>query len=210
MTSIPIYLAIARTGGAEQAGTDYGSVVVTGTHEKTAALEATAVPLPAGLLRWQARKAIAAVLHDHGWRVAGMWDDRSRDVTWSVTVERIVTCAFCGTEIWWRIPLRLAGRPGVLGGWCDTDLDDFCDVRGKGGGPHEPRKLAGERTADSAGDAGTGPGASSREPRAAALVLLERMREVRGHIEDMPDGERVWILGALAGALESALDPEAQ
>jgi hypothetical protein len=46
------------------------------------------------------------------------------------------------------------------------------------------------------------------EPRATALALLNRMREVRGHIEDMDDDERVFMLGALTGALESALGQE--
>jgi hypothetical protein len=33
-------------------------------------------------------------------------------------------------------------------------------------------------------------------------ALVARMREVRGHVEDMPADERVFMLGALAGALE--------
>ena len=49
--------------------------------------------------------------------------------------------------------------------------------------------------------------AGEDEPRATSLALLERMREVRGHIEDMGDDERVFMLGALTGALESALGP---
>lgn len=44
------------------------------------------------------------------------------------------------------------------------------------------------------------------EPRATAHALLERMREVRGHIEDMGEDERVFMLGALTGALEAALE----
>jgi hypothetical protein len=47
--------------------------------------------------------------------------------------------------------------------------------------------------------------AGEDEPRATAVALLERMREVRGHIEDMGEDERVFMLGALTGALESAL-----
>jgi hypothetical protein len=142
MTSIPIYLAVARIGGAEQTS-GFGSVTVTGTHEKTAAaLEPTAVPLPAGLSRWQARLAIAAVLHEHGWRIAGKWDDCLGDVAWSVTTERVITCFYCGTEIWWRIPLRLVSVPGVVGGWCDADLGDVCT--GTSEGAHEPRHSAEE------------------------------------------------------------------
>lgn len=33
--------------------------------------------------------------------------------------------------------------------------------------------------------------------------LLARIIEVRGHIEDMGDDERLWMLGALAGAMEA-------
>jgi hypothetical protein len=36
-------------------------------------------------------------------------------------------------------------------------------------------------------------------------ALIERMSEVRGHIEDMPGDERVFMLGALTGALERHL-----
>jgi hypothetical protein len=36
-------------------------------------------------------------------------------------------------------------------------------------------------------------------------ALIARMREVRGHIEDMGEQERVYMLGALTGALERHL-----
>ena len=39
-------------------------------------------------------------------------------------------------------------------------------------------------------------------------ALVARMEEVRGHIEDMGDDERVFMLGALTGALERHLDAE--
>jgi hypothetical protein len=39
-------------------------------------------------------------------------------------------------------------------------------------------------------------------------ALVARMKEVRGHIEEMPDAERVFMLGALCGALERHLDSE--
>ena len=45
--------------------------------------------------------------------------------------------------------------------------------------------------------------ADGAEPRATAVALLERMREVP--IEDMDADEREFMLGALTGALESAL-----
>jgi hypothetical protein len=38
--------------------------------------------------------------------------------------------------------------------------------------------------------------------------LVGRMKEVRDHIEDMGDDERVFMLGALTGALERHLDAE--
>jgi hypothetical protein len=140
-TSIPIYLCIARTGGSEQEAGEAGALAVTGTNETANALGVLDLPPLAGLSRWETRQAIAAVLHEHGWRVAGKWDDCLGDVAWAVTVERVVTCIHCGTEIWWRIPLRFSGRSDVVGGWVDTDLDDFCDTRG-GGAPHEPRTTA--------------------------------------------------------------------
>jgi hypothetical protein len=138
MTSVPIYLAVAGIAGPDG---EPGGVCVTGAHEKSAALEWVPVTLPAGISHHEARTAVAAVLREHGWRVAGKWDDHFGE-SWSVTVERIATCFHCGAEIWWRIPLRFASRPDVLGEWCDTDLDDFCDSRGTAGGPHEPRRLA--------------------------------------------------------------------
>ncbi len=39
-------------------------------------------------------------------------------------------------------------------------------------------------------------------------ALVARMKEVREHIEDMGDDERVFMLGALCGALERHLDAE--
>ena len=133
MTSVPIYLAITRFDGDGEPG----GVTVTGTHETTAALGVTSVPLRRGLTRWETRLAVAAVLHDNGWRVAGKWDDCLGDVSWAVAVERVITCLHCGTEIWWRIPQRLAGVSGILGGWCDASLDDIC--AGTTERAHEPR-----------------------------------------------------------------------
>jgi hypothetical protein len=43
---------------------------------------------------------------------------------------------------------------------------------------------------------------------ATERALVARMQEVRGHIEDMGDDERVFMLGALCGALERHLDAE--
>jgi hypothetical protein len=40
-------------------------------------------------------------------------------------------------------------------------------------------------------------------------ALVARMREFLGHIEDMGDEERLFMLGALTGALERRLDPPA-
>ena len=39
-------------------------------------------------------------------------------------------------------------------------------------------------------------------------ALVARMKEVRGHIEDMGASERAFMLGALTGALERHLDAE--
>lgn len=44
-------------------------------------------------------------------------------------------------------------------------------------------------------------------PEQTARELVARMREVRGHIEDMGDDERAYMLGALTGALERLLPP---
>jgi hypothetical protein len=136
MAGVPIYLAVARI--AENPG----GVTVTGTHETTVALGVADVPLPDGISHWETKQAIAAVLYEHGWRVAGKWDDCLGDVAWSVTVERVVTCVHCRSEIWWRIPARVAGLPGILGAWCDTDLDDTCTAGGER--PHEPRRTEAE------------------------------------------------------------------
>lgn len=40
-------------------------------------------------------------------------------------------------------------------------------------------------------------------------ALTDRMRQFLGHIEDMGDGERVYMLGRLTGALERRLNPPA-
>jgi hypothetical protein len=63
--------------------------------------------------------------------------------------------------------------------------------------PDAPFALAGHRR----------PGGD--EPRPTAVALVERMRGFLGHIEDMDEGERTFMLGALTGALETALEREA-
>jgi hypothetical protein len=56
------------------------------------------------------------------------------------------------------------------------------------------------------GPAGYGADVTSRaEFLAQDRALVARVSEVRGCIEDMPDDERVFMLGALTGALERHL-----
>jgi hypothetical protein len=43
------------------------------------------------------------------------------------------------------------------------------------------------------------------ERQAFAWELVARMRKFLGHIEDMGDDERLFMLGAMAGALEGML-----
>lgn len=46
---------------------------------------------------------------------------------------------------------------------------------------------------------------AAEEPWLTAVAAWERMREIRGHVEDMTEYERLYMLGLLAGSLENAL-----
>jgi len=55
------------------------------------------------------------------------------------------------------------------------------------------------------GERAARPAPRLTERHAMAWVLIGRMRKFLGHIEDMSDDERVFMLGAMAGTLEGML-----
>jgi hypothetical protein len=147
MATVPVYTAVARfEWGAGPDVTSAGVAVLGSPLDEAgegAAPLSIDVPLTPGISRWETSETIAGALRENGWRVAGHWD-RSSDVAWAVTAERIVTCLYCRAEIWWRIPARLADRPETLGAWCDALLDDTCACTPVGDREHEPRHAESE------------------------------------------------------------------